>query len=84
VPFTTKNEIRAEIISTLQETFEIAPIRLVPNANLYTDLEIDSIDAIDLMLSLQKRIGKRIQPDQFKNVRTIEDVVTVVEKLIAE
>ena len=79
---TSKDDIRAAVVSALNETFDIDKARLVPGADLYKDLEIDSIDAIDLMVKLQKLIGKRMQPEQFKAVRTIEDVVTVIEKLV--
>ena len=56
----------------------------MPGAHLYDDLGIDSIDAIDLMVKLQKMIGKRMQPEPFKAVRTIEDVVGVIHTLINE
>jgi len=80
----TKNEIMAAVVSALNETFGIEKSRLVPSAELYKDLEIDSIDAIDLMVKLQKMIGKRMQPEPFKTVRTIDDVVNVIEKLVNE
>ncbi|MDB5050199.1 MAG: acyl carrier protein [Fibrobacteres bacterium] len=80
----TRDEIMAAVVSTLNETFGIEKSRLVPGAELYKDLEIDSIDAIDLMVKLQKLIGKRMQPEPFKTVRTIDDVVNVIEKLVNE
>ncbi|HKP95692.1 MAG TPA: acyl carrier protein [Fibrobacteria bacterium] len=80
----TKEEIMAAVVAALNETFGIEKGRLVPGAELYRDLEIDSIDAIDLMVKLQKLIGKRMQPEAFKTVRTIEDVVNVIEKLVNE
>ena len=80
----TKDEIMAAIVAALNETFGIEKSRLVPSAQLYQDLEIDSIDAIDLMVKLQKLIGKRMQPEAFKTVRTIDDVANVIEKLVNE
>ncbi len=80
----TKPEIMAAVIASLHETFGIEMERLKPEAQLYQDLEIDSIDAIDLMVKLQKLIGKRMQPEAFKTVRTIDDVVNVIEKLVNE
>jgi acyl carrier protein len=80
----TKEEIMAAVVNALHETFGIELERLKPQAQLYQDLEIDSIDAIDLMVKLQKMIGKRMQPEPFKSVRTIEDVVNVIEKLVNE
>lgn len=82
--YKTKDEIAGAVVDTLHETFGIERAKLVREAHLYQDLEIDSIDAIDLMVRLQKMIGKRMQPEAFKSVRTIGDVVDVIEKLVNE
>ena len=71
----TKQEIHAWISRVLQEQFEIDAARITPQANLYTDLDIDSIDAVDLMVKLKELTGKRLQPEVFKTVRTVQDVV---------
>lgn len=71
----TKQEIHAWISRVLHEQFEIEPARITPDANLYTDLDIDSIDAVDLMVKLKDLTGKRLQPEVFKTVRTVQDVV---------
>lgn len=71
----SKEEILAWISSVLQEQFEIEAGRITPQANLYTDLDIDSIDAVDLMVKLKELTGKRLQPEVFKTVRTVQDVV---------
>ena len=42
----------------------------------------ESIDAVDLVVKLQKTIGKKIMPEDFKTVRTVQDVVDVVYKLV--
>ena len=53
-------------------------------AHLYQDLELDSIDAIDLVVHLQKLTGKKIKPEEFKSVRSVNDVVDAVERLLAD
>jgi acyl carrier protein len=80
----TREEIQAAVISTLHETFGLELDRLTPGADLYKDLDVDSIDAIDLLVKLQKMTGKRMQPEAFKTVRTIGDVVSAIEKLVNE
>ena len=45
----TRDEILAHVRSVLSDLFEIDPSRVTPEANLYSDLEIDSIDAVDLL-----------------------------------
>jgi acyl carrier protein len=78
----TKNELFDRISGILQDTFEIDPVRITPEAQLYADLDIDSIDAVDLIVQLKPLLGGRLQPDAFKSVRTVQDVVDVLHGLI--
>lgn len=66
----------------LEEAFEIGPERVVPEANLFQELDLDSIDAVDLAIKLQQMTGKRIKPEEFKTVRTVGDVVSTVKQLL--
>ncbi|MBM7456134.1 acyl carrier protein [Oceanisphaera litoralis] len=77
-----QKEIYQKIVKVLEELFEIDPDDIHPEANLYQDLDIDSIDAVDLVVELKKMTGKKIKPDDFKSVRTVQDVVIEVEKLL--
>ena len=76
--------IYEEISALLVNVFEIDPQDIMPEARLYEDLELDSIDAIDMIVHLQKKIGKKIKPEEFKTVRTVQDVVDAVEHLLKE
>ena len=78
----SQEEIYARIASVLEELFEVDPASISPEANLYQDLDIDSIDAVDLVVELKKITGKKIQPDDFKAVRTVQDVVDAVHALL--
>ena len=53
----------------------------LPQTNLYEDLEIDSIDAIDLIDHIKRETGRKLQAEDFRNVRTVEDVVQAVLKV---
>ncbi|MBM3117136.1 acyl carrier protein [Jeongeupia naejangsanensis] len=79
-----KQDIYDWIARTLEETFEIEASRISLDARLYDDLDIDSIDAVDLIVKLQKHTGKRMQPDAFKSVRTVGDVVDAVHALLQQ
>jgi len=68
----------------LQQTFDISPERIRPESRLYEDLDIDSIDAVDLIVKLKPIVGKRLQPDAFKAVRTLDDVVNALQGLLDE
>jgi len=79
----TREEVFAHLRDTLVELFEIDAAKITPQANLYTDLDIDSIDAVDLVLKLKEYTGQKIQPLQFKHVRTVGDVVDAVMEILA-
>ena len=64
--------------------FELPRESITQDARLYDDLGLDSIDAVDLVVRLQEKTKKRIRPEQFKSVATVDDLVTAVEQLLAE
>ncbi|HEX9395812.1 MAG TPA: acyl carrier protein [Burkholderiales bacterium] len=78
-----ETQILARLRAVLAEKFELDPAQVTPEANLYNDLHLDSIDAVDLVIQLQEMTGKRIRPDEFRSVRTIGDIVAVVNRLLA-
>jgi len=78
----TEQQTFEQVSNILQELFEIEAEQITPEAHLYQDLDIDSIDAVDLVIELKKMTGKKISPDEFKAVRTVQDVVVEVHKLL--
>lgn len=79
----SEQEILDHLRRILEETFEIDPARIQLETNLFADLDLDSIDAVDLAIKLQELTGKRIKPEEFKTVRSVADVVRAVQNLIA-
>ena len=79
----TEQETYRLLRDTLTELFEIEPERITPDTNLYEDLEIDSIDAIDLIDRIKRETGRKLQAEDFRNVRTVNDVVQAVLKIQA-
>ena len=77
-----KEDIYLKIVSIFEELFEIEAQKITLEANLYQDLDIDSIDAIDLVVELKNMTGKKIQPEEFRSVQTVQDVVDQVYKLL--
>ena len=81
----TEQQILDQIKSVLVESFVIDPALVKPEARFYEDLDIDSIDAVDLIVNLQPMIGsKKISPADFKQVRTVSDLVAVLSRLLNE
>lgn len=78
----TKDEIYKELKAVLVKSFMIDEAEIRPEADLYEDLDFDSIDAIDLAAKIYNVTGTQLKPEQFKGVRTINDAVDVIHELI--
>ena len=78
----SRNEIFQTLRDALVELFELEPERITLEANLYQDLEIDSIDAVDLIDHIKRQTGKKIAAEEFKAVRTVGDVVEAVYQVV--
>lgn len=80
----SKDELYVWVVDLLAEMFELDKSKLSLQSNLYADLDIDSIDAVDLAVKLKQMTGKRLQPEVFKTIRTIGDVVNALSDLASE
>lgn len=79
-----RDEVSQLLTRALVDLFEIDPARVVPSANIYEDLEIDSIDAIDLIDHIKRETGYRLVAEDFRAVRTVDDIVNAVMNKIDE
>lgn len=79
-----KQQMFEQVKDALVELFEIDEADIQPEAHLYQDLDLDSIDAVDLVVHLQNVTGKKIKPEEFKMVRTVDDVVNSVVELLKD
>ena len=78
----TKEQIFDELKKVLVEELEIAEKDIMPDANLFEDLDLDSIDAVDIAVRMQKFTDKKLSPAEFKQIRTVSDVVEAVYGLL--
>ncbi len=78
----TKEQIYEKLCEIISEEFETDKELIKPESNLFEDLDLDSIDAVDLAVRLQQFIDKRISPEEFKQIRTVNDVVEAVYSLL--
>jgi acyl carrier protein len=79
---TDRDEIYQGVVNALSELFEVDPNEISLDSHLYKDLDIDSIDAVDLVVEIKKITGQKIKPEDFKNVRTVGDIVDAVCELM--
>jgi len=76
-----QQELYDWVVDLLAQMFELDKSTITMQSNLYEDLDIDSIDAVDLAVKLKQMTGKRLSPEAFKEIRTIEDIVTALSNL---
>lgn len=80
----TRKEIETKLVQILVEMFELEAENITNESSLYDDLDIDSIDAVDLIVRLKELTGKKVEPDDFKEIRTVNDVISAIEGLLRE
>ena len=78
----TKEQIFEELKNILIEELEIAEQDIKPEANLFEDLDLDSIDAVDIAVRMQKFTNKKLSPTEFKQIKTVNDIVEAVYGLL--
>lgn len=78
----TKEQIFEELKTILIEELEVDEKSINLDANLFEDLDLDSIDAVDIAVRMQRFTDKKISPAEFKKIRTINDVVETVYALL--
>lgn len=80
----TDVDIEKTIKDILVAEFACDPAALRSEVNLFTDLDLDSIDAVDLCMRLQQETKKKVTPEDFRQIRTLADVTKAVSKLVNE
>lgn len=80
----SRQDILDHVTRLMSDMFELDRADVTEDAHLYDDLDIDSIDAVDLIVELKSYTGRKLAPEDFKNVRTVGDIVTAVEELLNE
>jgi acyl carrier protein len=81
----TEQEIRTAVDDVLEDYFEIERERLLPEASIFEDLELDSLDIVDLVVAMQKKFNVRIRDDErVRDIRTLGDIYQFVLTLQEE
>ncbi len=80
----SRQDILDHVTHLMSDMFELDHADVTEDAHLYDDLDIDSIDAVDLIVELKSYTGRKLAPEDFKNVRTVGDIVTAVKELLNE
>ncbi len=76
-----RDDLIKKINAILIDEFELDPQMVTPEARLYEDLEIDSLDGIDLIVAVEKKFGVRVEEKRGLTLRTVADVYDFIEEL---
>ncbi len=74
----SKNDLTERLRGILISDFDIQPEQIHPEAHLYDDLGMDSIDAVDIMQQIGELSDKRLSPDQFSSIATVGDFLDLL------
>lgn len=78
----TEQEIIKKTNRVFEDAFEIEPERLVPEANIFMDLGLDSLDVVDLVVALQNSFGVKIRNEEsVRDIRTLQDLYRFISSL---
>ena len=80
----TREEILSRVTAILVESFALEPQLVTPTAHLFDDLDLDSIDAIDMVVRLQEETGLEVEEDELKQIRLVRDVVDLIDRKLVE
>jgi acyl carrier protein len=79
----TRAEIYNRVVGILVKSFELDPADIKPESKLFEELDLDSIDAVDMFVELHEVTNRRIDPQVARKIRTVEDIVNLVEAELA-
>lgn len=79
-----RSDLEKRICELMAEGFELPIEKLVPEARLYEDLSLDSLDAVDMLVHLEENLGVKVDGERFMHVRVLQDVFNVVCEVIEE
>ena len=79
-----REELFKHVKETLVKEFECNESQIVPEARFYEDLDLDSIDAVDLVVRLRNEWKLEVSSEDFKSIRTVGDLLDVLERLTSD
>jgi len=80
----TREKIVAEVNTIMSNGFEIPKEKLQPEANLFTELGLDSLDAVDMVVHLEDKFSVKVDGERVQKVRTLADVYDLVHEIEKE
>lgn len=76
----TRDQIFEKLVEILSDSFELDRAQITRESTLYEELDLDSIDAVDIFVQLRDVTGRRPDPERAKKIRTVDELITFVEE----
>lgn len=76
----SKEQILSRVVGVLEESFDLDRDAILPTSKLFEELELDSIDAIDLMVGLEEETGIKLSEKELQQIRCVQDVVDAIHR----
>jgi acyl carrier protein len=76
----TKDDLFEQLKDVLVTEFDLPRERLQPAAHLVDDLDLDSIDWIDMAVALEAKTGRKLKEQDLEAIRTLQDVVDLIHR----
>ena len=80
----TNQEVISRVNELMKEGFEIPLEKLIPTATVFGDLGLDSLDAVDMLVNLEDKLGIKVDVERLKRVKTLQDIYDLVGDLTAQ
>lgn len=77
------DDVFQEVVRYLSEDFDIPAEKIQRQSRMVEDLELDSIDGVNLMVKFQEITGAKVTAEQFASISTVEDLINLIVSLRA-
>lgn len=77
----TNEEVFSKLKDILVKDFDIDESLVKPEALIAEDLDLDSIDAVEMIVKIKPFINGKIGPEDFKAIKTVDDVVKLIQPM---
>jgi acyl carrier protein len=73
-------EIQTDLAAIVEDIAGVAAADVQPEKSFVDDLDVDSLSMVEIVVAAEEKFGVRIPDDQVKNLKTVGDAVTFIEK----
>ena len=73
-------EIQTDLATIVEDIAGVSAADVQPDKSFVDDLDVDSLSMVEIVVAAEEKFGVRIPDDQVKNLKTVGDAVSFIEK----